>query len=239
MCPSWFKLRKAEVVASAAETKKTSKTASTHHQTSARKRTPVPNQGEESLPSQQCKGDSKGKKRKSSLEDGQAKKKYRYECSSDWCTNQALKEGLCKQHGAQIKRCSSKGCINQAQRGGVFAMHGAKVKQCSSEGCTNKVVNGRAWIRHWSKKKLCSNEGCTNQAKQRGRHGAYRNTQDGSTAFGSEYEMTTATQTSPNQRTSSRVVVREGQERSSVPEEVTICQEIVEVWCALCWVDVW
>jgi len=148
-------------------------------------------------------------------------------------------EGLCKQHGAQIKRCSSKGCINQAQRGGVFAMHGAKVKQCSSEGCTNKVVNGRAWIRYWSKKKLCSNEGCTNQAKQRGRHGAYRNTQNGSTAFGSEYEMTTATQTSPNQRTSSRVVVREGQERSSVPEEVTICQEIVEVWCALCWVDVW
>ena len=64
MCPSWFKLRKAEVVASAAETKKTSKTASTHHQTSARKRTPVPNQGEESLPSQQCKGDSKGKKTK-------------------------------------------------------------------------------------------------------------------------------------------------------------------------------
>ena len=102
-----------------------------------------------------------------------------------------------------------------------------------------QVVNGRAWIRHWSKKKLCSNEGCTNQAKQRGRHGAYRNTQDGSTAFGSEYEMTPATQTSPNQRTSSRVVVREGQERSSVPEEVTICQEIVEVWCALCWVDVW
>jgi len=59
------------------------------------------------------------------------------------------------------------------------------------------------------------------------RHGANRNTHDESTAFGSEFEMTTATQTLPNQR-ASRVANRG--EGSSVPEEVAIlCQEIVEV----------
>jgi len=61
------------------------------------------------------------------------------------------------------------------------------------------------------------------------RHGAYRNTHDGSTAFGSEYEMTTATQTPPNQR-ASRDATRGGEKETRVPGEVTIlCQEIVEV----------
>jgi len=63
------------------------------------------------------------------------------------------------------------------------------------------------------------------------RHGAYRSTHDESTAFGSEFDMTTATQTIPNHR-APRAAVREGKEGSSVPGEVTIlCQEIVEVWC--------
>ena len=88
-------------------------------------------------------------------------------------------------------------------------------------------------MRHGAKVKLCRNEGCTNNALRGGvcwRHGAsYRNTHDESTAFGSEFEMTTATQTLPNQSVS-RVAVREGQERSGVPGEVAIlCQEIVEV----------
>ena len=49
-----------------------------------------------------------------------------------------------------------------------------------------------------------------------------------STAFGSEYEKTTITQTQPKQH-ASRAVIK-GQEGSSVPGEVTIpFQEIVEV----------
>ena len=51
------------------------------------------------------------------------------------------------------------------------------------------------------------------------------------TAFGSEFEMTTATQTLPNQ-CASRAVLREGPGGSSVPGELTIpilCQEIIEV----------
>ena len=53
---------------------------------------------------------------------------------------------------------------------------------------------------------------------------AYHNIQEESTAFGSEYEMTTVTQTLPNQHDAVR-----GVEESSVPGEVIImCQEIEE-----------
>ena len=86
-------------------------------------------------------------------------------------------------------------------------------------------------VRHGAKVKLCSSEGCTNYAQRGGlcrRHSAYRSTQDESTAFGSEYEKTTATQTSTNKCASGSAP--RGLERGSVPEEVTIlCQEIVEV----------
>ena len=59
------------------------------------------------------------------------------------------------------------------------------------------------------------------------RHGAYHNTSDQSTAFGSEYEKTTASHTPTSQ--SALGAVPRGSERGSVPEEVTIlCQEIVE-----------
>ena len=108
--------------------------------------------------------------------------------------------------------------------------HGAKVKLCSSEGCANQAQNGGVCISHGAKVKLCSRKGCTNQSVRKGvcwRHGAYR-TQDESTAFGSELEKTTATQTISHHGTS-RAAVR-GQEESAVPEEVTIiCEEIVEV----------
>ncbi len=111
-------------------------------------------------------------------------------------------------HGEKkkTKRCSRDGCINQAKRGGVCVKHGAKVKRCSSVGCTNQAKRGG----------VCR------------RHGAYHNTQGESTAFGSEYEMTTATQTLPNQRDSSAATTEV--EGIGVPREVTIiCQEIVEV----------
>jgi len=111
--------------------------------------------------------------------------------------------------------------------------HGAKVRLCSSEGCTNHALKGGVCIKHGAKPsvKHCTSEGCTNRAKRGGvcwKHGAYRNTHYESTAFGSEYDKTTATQTQPNQR-AFRAAIR-GQEGISVPEEVTIlCQEIVEV----------
>ena len=53
----------------------------------------------------------------------------------------------------------------------------------------------------------------------------HRNALDESTAFGSEFEFTTATR-----HRASRAVVRGRQEESSVPTEViALCQEIVEV----------
>lgn len=83
-------------------------------------------------------------------------------------------------------------------------------------------------IKHGAKVQLCSSDGCTNPSKKRGlcrRHGAYRTLHDESTAFGSELEQTTATQTLADQRAS----IADGRRRC-VPGEVTIvCQEIVEV----------
>ena len=108
--------------------------------------------------------------------------------------------------------------------------HGAKVKKCSSEGCTHRVQEGGVCIRHGAKVKikLCSIEGCTNQANRGGvcrRQGAKRTPYDESTAFGSEYEKTTATDLphpSPGNALDERSAI-------GVPGEVVICQEIVEV----------
>ena len=83
-------------------------------------------------------------------------------------------------------------------------------------------------MKHGAKRE-CSAEGCLNQARKGGlcwRHGPYRKTHDESTAFGSELELTTATQ---SHHRASRAAIR-GQGGSNVPGEVTIlCQEIVEV----------
>ena len=53
----------------------------------------------------------------------------------------------------------------------------------------------------WGQVKRCNSDGCTNEAIKGGvcwRHGAYRNTNDESTAFGSElFEKTTVTQALP------------------------------------------
>ena len=230
-------LRKEEAAAAAAavESKKTS-SASTCQRTSTRKRSPVTKQVDTSLPNLQRKG-AKRKRESSIAEDlprkKAAKKKHRYECSADECTNHIVNRGLCVRHGATVKQCSSEGCTNKAVKGGVCIRHGAKVKRCSSEGCTNHVVEGGVCVRHDARIKRCSSEGCTTQAVKGGvckRHGAHRNVLDESTAFGgSEFELTTATQTRSNRR-ASRVVMRGQEESTSVPEEVTIfCQEIVEV----------
>eukprot|EP00985_Skeletonema_marinoi_P004230 scaffold1850_cov131-Skeletonema_marinoi.AAC.6 len=74
--------------------------------------------------------------------------------------------------------------------------------------------------------------GCTNQAQRGGmcmRHGAYRNSHDESTAFGSGFDETaTTTQFQPNQLASRPSIRRQG--GRSVPDEVAIlCQEIFEI----------
>jgi hypothetical protein len=46
-------------------------------------------------------------------------------CSSEGCTNQAQKGGVCVRHGAKVIRCSNEGCTNQAKKGGVCMRHGA------------------------------------------------------------------------------------------------------------------
>ena len=117
-----------------------------------------------------------------------AKVKF-YKCSSEGCTNQALKGRVCMKHGAKMKRCSSDGCTNQVINGGVCVRHGAKVKRCSSEGCTNHAKTGGVCIKHGAKveRKLCNYEGgCANIAKRGGvciRHGAVCNRSEGCTSF--------------------------------------------------------
>ena len=104
-----------------------------------------------------------------------ARKRGRYGCSFDGCTNIAVKGGVCIRHGAKKKLCSREGCTNIAKKGGVCTRHGAKIKRCSRKGCTNYALKGGVCIRHGAKKKLCSSEGCTNNAKKGGvcqRHGA-------------------------------------------------------------------
>jgi hypothetical protein len=55
---------------------------------------------------------------------------------------------VCIKHGAKVeyKRCSSEGCTNIALRGGVCWRHGAKKerKRCSSEGCTKSSLQRRS-----------------------------------------------------------------------------------------------
>eukprot|EP00984_Skeletonema_dohrnii_P000266 scaffold86_cov98-Skeletonema_dohrnii-CCMP3373.AAC.3 len=100
-------------------------------------------------------------------------------CSSNGCTNQVVRSGVCIRHGATWtkKKCSSEGCSNFAMNGGVCLMHGAQKRLCRMEGCMNGVIQGGVCLRHGAKMKLCSSEGCTNLSKKGGvchrhRHGA-------------------------------------------------------------------
>jgi hypothetical protein len=113
---------------------------------------------------------------------------------------------VCKRHGAKVKQCSSEGCVQIAQKGGLCRRHGAKikVKKCIREGCTNNAQKGG----------VCK------------RHGASRTLHDETTAFGSEFEKTTATLTTLNQY---NPAASDERKSSGVPEDVVICQEIVEV----------
>jgi hypothetical protein len=70
---------------------------------------------------------------------------------SKGCANIAKKGGVCKTHGAKVKRCSHTGCTNGAVKGGVCVTHGAKKKQCRHEGCTNFFMKGGVCITHGAK----------------------------------------------------------------------------------------
>ncbi|KAK1748109.1 hypothetical protein QTG54_000048 [Skeletonema marinoi] len=146
-------------------------------------------------------------------------------CSSEGCTNNAQQRGVCKRHGAKVKQCISEGCTNQALKGGVCIKHGATStrKTCSSEGCANIVVSLGVCIRHGAKVKQCISEGCANNAQKGGvcrRHGASRTLHDETTAFGSEFEKTTATLTTPNQN---NPAASDERKSSGVPEEFCLC----------------
>jgi hypothetical protein len=142
---------------------------------------------------------------------------------------------VCKKHGARVKvkRCSSEGCTNIAVKGGVCIRHGAKIKLCSSEGCTNVVQREGVCKRHGAKIKRCSSEGCTNQVIKGGvcwRHGAKRNPYDESTAFGnshgSAYDETTVALS--NQRTSA-ATGQDNTNTSRIPPQVIVCQvQVIE-----------
>ena len=115
-------LRNAEAAAAAAESPEEEDTnCFTHQQTSTGERSPL-GKGNESLTSPEHKS-SLIRKGDFSIEEDQprkkvAKKQCRKECSTstDGCSNWAVRGGVCKKHGAQVK-----------------------VKLCSIEGCTTKL----------------------------------------------------------------------------------------------------
>ena len=79
------------------------------------------------------------------------KKRKKYTCCNEGCTNKVVKGGVCWNHGAKltaakVKICSNEGYANQVRSGGVCRMHGAegKVKTCSHEACTKpRLLNVR------------------------------------------------------------------------------------------------
>jgi hypothetical protein len=106
--------------------------------------------------------------------------------------------------------------------------------ECSADGCTHRAVKGGVCIRHGAKVKiyLCSSE-CKDALIMPSVEEYAESTghiaippHDESTAFGSENEKTTTTQTLPDHRASIAAIRR--QEGNGVPGEVTILfQEII------------
>ena len=48
--------------------------------------------------------------------DGPTRRSGRQLCSVAECTNKVYKGGVCRRHGAKVKRCNHEGCTNQAQK---------------------------------------------------------------------------------------------------------------------------
>ena len=119
-------------------------------------------------------------------------------------------------HGAKldVKLCSREGCPNNAVSGGVCAKHGTKeVKRCTSDGCANQAQSGGMCYKHGATMALTSTDS----------QNAYRNTNDESTAFGSQ--LSEHEPGGSSTRRGGRVAIIE-QGGGSIPGEVAIRQEI-------------
>jgi len=55
--------------------------------------------------------------------------------------------GSCHLHGV-CRKCSFPQCLNNAVKAGVCVQHGSKKKQCSENGCTNNAVRKGVCINH-------------------------------------------------------------------------------------------
>eukprot|EP00984_Skeletonema_dohrnii_P017328 scaffold7866_cov100-Skeletonema_dohrnii-CCMP3373.AAC.1 len=100
-------------------------------------------------------------------------------CSTKGCGKRVVNNGVCIEHGATVKNCSTEGCGKRAVNKGVCVQHGATVKKCSTKGCGKRVVNNGVCFEHGAKvnKKRCSTEGCDKHAQRNGlciTHGAKR-----------------------------------------------------------------
>jgi len=92
--------------AAAAKEKERMNTSAVGRRTSKRKRSSTNQEGEASI-------DHPGKKRAASRKQKFAGKPV---CSADECKNLVINGGVCKRHGAKVKRCSSEGCNNGAKK---------------------------------------------------------------------------------------------------------------------------
>ena len=103
------------------------------------------------------------------------RKKYKYDCIQEGCTNQVQNRGLCFKHGAEVTLCSHEGCSNKVMNSGVCYKHGAKRLICKHEGCNNIVKNRGVCVKHGAKRLICKHEGCKNRRVNGGvcvKHGA-------------------------------------------------------------------
>ena len=101
--------------------------------------------------------------------------------------------------------------------GSICIKHGAEYarKKCSKGGCTKYAQNAGVCIGHGAQKQAQAKRG--RDFKSQGKHPSTNN--DESTAFGSEFEMTTAAAT---QSIRDDCGSGAGQEGRGVPREVTI-----------------
>eukprot|EP00984_Skeletonema_dohrnii_P012413 scaffold5035_cov88-Skeletonema_dohrnii-CCMP3373.AAC.2 len=88
--------------------------------------------------------------RSGSDEDGPPRKKPKYYCSNENCTNQVVKGGVCLSHGAELPKCSHEDCTKYARKGGVCCSHGAVDvrRRCSHEDCTKYARKGGVCSSH-------------------------------------------------------------------------------------------
>nr|CAD7200000.1 unnamed protein product [Timema douglasi] len=66
---------------------------------------------------------------------------YKYKCAMEDCTKQAQKYGLCTAHGGvvQIKKCDIEDCTRRARRHGLCTAHGgAYQKTCTIKECSKR-----------------------------------------------------------------------------------------------------